>query len=92
MFGITEFTAIINPPQGAILAVGKGSQEIDPVTGKPSTYMRATLSFDRRFIDEHLAAEFMATFRRVIENPQYMNIGPVPLVRQTARVAGAGFL
>merc|ERR1711876_139693 len=72
MFGISEFTAIINPPQGAILAVGRGAQEIDPVTMKPTTFMKATLSFDRRFIDEHLAAEFMSTFRRVIENPQYM--------------------
>jgi len=88
MFGITEFTAIINPPQGAILAVGKGMQEMDPATMKPVTLMRATLSFDRRFIDEHLAAEFMATFRRVLENPQYMNIGPVPLVRANASAAG----
>ena len=85
MFGISEFTAIINPPQGAILAVGTGIQEINPATGKPSTYMRATLSFDRRFIDEHLAAEFMSTFRKVIENPQYMNIGPLPIVRMSAR-------
>jgi len=88
MFGITEFTAIINPPQGAILAVGKGSLEMDPATMKPTTLMRATLSFDRRFIDEHLAAEFMATFRRVLENPQYMNIGPVPVVRARASAAG----
>merc|ERR1719259_405398 len=90
MFGISEFTAIINPPQGAILAVGRGVQEIDPVTMKPTTFMKATLSFDRRFIDEHLAAEFMSTFRRVIENPQYMNIGPVPIVRASAASAAGG--
>jgi len=92
MFGISEFTAIINPPQGAILAVGMGAQEINPVTLKPSTSMKATLAFDRRFIDEHLAAEFMATFRKVMENPQYMNIGPVPLVRASAQNAAAGFV
>jgi len=92
MFGISEFTAIINPPQGAILAVGMGSQQINPLTLKPSTFMKGTLAFDRRFIDEHLAAEFMATFRKVIENPQYMNIGPVPIVRNTTARAAAGFL
>ena len=85
MFGITEFTAIINPPQCAILAVGKGIDEINPLTRVPSTYMKATLSFDRRFIDEHLASEFMSTFRKIIEHPEYMNIGPLPLVRQSAR-------
>ena len=37
MFGIKEFTAIINPPQCAIMAVGSGSIEIDPETGKPFT-------------------------------------------------------
>ena len=53
-------------------------------------FSQATLSFDRRFIDEHLAAEFMSTFRRVIENPQYMNIGPVPIVRASAASAAGG--
>jgi len=88
MFGISEFTAIINPPQGAILAVGMGLQQINPATLKTSTFMKGTLAFDRRFIDEHLAAEFMATFRKVIENPQYMNIGPVPIVRHSSAMAG----
>merc|ERR1719266_1345011 len=82
MFGIKEFTAIINPPQCAIMAVGSGSVEIDPETGKPFTSMRATLSFDRRFIDESVANEFMSTFQRVIEQPQYMNLGLVPAMRR----------
>jgi len=82
MFGIKEFTAIINPPQCAIMAVGSGSVEIDPDTGKPFTSMRATLSFDRRFIDESVANEFMSTFQRVIEQPQYMNLGLVPAMRR----------
>ena len=89
MFGISEFTAIINPPQCAILAVGKGTRELIPhMDGKATrTMMRATLSFDRRFIDEHLASDFMATLQRVIEHPEYMNIGPVPLVRQSRAVS-----
>ena len=82
MFGIKEFTAIINPPQCAIMAVGTGSIEIDPETGKPYTAMRATLSFDRRFIDEALANEFMSTFQRIIEQPQYMNLGLVAPMRR----------
>ncbi len=49
MFGIDEFTAIINPPQVGILAVGAGSMEVCPETGKPATIMKSTLSFDRRY-------------------------------------------
>ena len=48
MFGISEFTAIINPPQVGILAVGSGFPEIDPETGLTVTVMKSTLSFDRR--------------------------------------------
>merc|ERR1712113_390155 len=82
MFGIKEFTAIINPPQCAIMAVGSGNIEIDPETGKPFQAMRATLSFDRRFIDENTANIFMSTFQKVVEQPQYMNLGLVPSVRR----------
>jgi len=85
MFGINEFTAIINPPQCAILAVGKGTSELVPnMNGKATqTIMKSTLSFDRRFIDEQMASDFMSTLQRVIEHPEYMNIGPVPLIRQS---------
>ena len=48
MFGITEFTAIINAPQAAILAVGGGRHIINPETMRPETVMTSTLSFDRR--------------------------------------------
>lgn len=48
MFGITEFTAIINAPQAAILAVGGGRLVINPDTMRPETLMTSTLSFDRR--------------------------------------------
>ena len=82
MFGIKEFTAIINPPQCAIMAVGSGNIEIDPDSGKPYQAMRATLSFDRRFIDEITANIFMSTFQKVVEQPQYMNLGLIPTVRR----------
>jgi pyruvate/2-oxoglutarate dehydrogenase complex dihydrolipoamide acyltransferase (E2) component len=49
--------------------------------------MKCTLSFDRRFIDEHMASDFMATLQRVVEHPEYMNIGPVPLIRQSRAIA-----
>lgn len=81
MFGVKEFTAIINPPQCAILAVGGGQSEIDGENGNPYTSMRATLSFDRRFIDEALASDFMSVLQKVIEDPQYMNIGLPPVLR-----------
>ena len=82
MFGIKEFTAIINPPQCAIMAIGSGNIEIDPDSGKPYQAMRATLSFDRRFIDENAANIFMSTFQKVVEQPQYMNLGLIPTVRR----------
>jgi pyruvate/2-oxoglutarate dehydrogenase complex dihydrolipoamide acyltransferase (E2) component len=84
MFGVKEFTAIINPPQCAIMAVGCGSILINADTGKPYTAMRATLSFDRRFIDEKTATDFMTTFQRVVEQPQYMNLGLIPTARRSA--------
>merc|ERR1711953_61269 len=52
MFGITEFTAIINAPQLAILAVGGGNNVIDPETMRATSQMTATLSFDQRWVDD----------------------------------------
>ena len=86
MFGIKEFTAIINPPQCAIMAVGSGSLEVHPDTGKGYTAMRSTLSFDQRFINAAAANDFMSTFQRVVENPQYMNLGLVPPMRRVTAV------
>merc|ERR1712110_1379599 len=63
MFGIAEFTAIINAPQLAILAVGGGKNVFDPVSMQPTTVMKATLSFDQRHVDDATAAEFMRVFR-----------------------------
>merc|ERR1712058_29404 len=75
MFGIAEFTAIINAPQVAILAVGGGRQIIDPDTMKPTTVMSATLSFDQRFVDDASAADFMTVFKTLIERPELTNRG-----------------
>jgi len=75
MFGIAEFTAIINAPQVAILAVGGGREVIHPDTLRATTVMTATLSFDRRYIDEAAAADFMAVFQRMMERPEMVGAG-----------------
>lgn len=71
MYGISEFTAVINPPQGAILAVG--AIEPQPVikNGKviAGQTMALTLSADHRIIDGALAAQFLKTIQRLLENP-----------------------
>merc|ERR1712032_808098 len=81
MFGIAEFTAIINAPQVAILAVGGGRSVIHPDTMQATTVMTATLSFDRRYIDEAAAADFMAVFQRVMEQPELLGTGYLPSVK-----------
>jgi pyruvate dehydrogenase E2 component (dihydrolipoamide acetyltransferase) len=71
MFGISEFSAIINPPQAAILAVGAGERR-PVVKGDaivPATVMSATLSVDHRVIDGALGAQFLATLKGLIEEP-----------------------
>ena len=74
MYGIKEFAAIINPPQGAILAVGAGEQR--PVVKKGAlaiaTVMTCTLSVDHRVIDGAVGAEFLAAFKPLIEDPLSM--------------------
>ncbi|WP_374374329.1 pyruvate dehydrogenase complex dihydrolipoamide acetyltransferase [Dongia sp.] len=71
MFGIKDFSAIINPPQACILAVGAGEQR--PVVRNGAlavaTVMTCTLSVDHRVVDGAIGAEFMAAFKRLIENP-----------------------
>jgi len=71
MYGVEEFTAIINPPEGAILAVGGTAKEAVVVNDKIEIRhrMRLTLSSDHRIIDGALAAEFMRTLTQIIENP-----------------------
>ena len=71
MFGVAEFSAILNPPQSGILAVGGAIQRPVVVDGelKVGTVMTVTLSADHRVIDGAVAAAWMAAFVRRIENP-----------------------
>jgi pyruvate dehydrogenase E2 component (dihydrolipoamide acetyltransferase) len=71
MYGITEFSAIINPPQSAILAVGLARQQAVVVDGaiEVGTIMTVTLSADHRVLDGALAAQWLSAFVRHIENP-----------------------
>jgi pyruvate dehydrogenase E2 component (dihydrolipoamide acetyltransferase) len=71
MFGISTFAAIINPPQGCILAVGAGEQRPIVKDGEITiaTMMTCTLSVDHRVVDGAIGAEFLTTFRKLIEEP-----------------------
>ena len=74
MFGIDQFTAIINPPEAAILAVG--ATETKPVYENgafvPKQRMRVTLSCDHRVIDGAIGAKFLQTLRQLLEAPMMM--------------------
>jgi pyruvate dehydrogenase E2 component (dihydrolipoamide acetyltransferase) len=74
MFGIDQFTAIINPPESAILAVG--ATETKPVWENnewvPRQRMRVTLSCDHRVIDGAVGARFLQTLTQLLENPMRM--------------------
>ncbi len=74
MFGIDQFTAIINPPEAAILAVG--GTETKPVWENgafvPKQRMRVTLSCDHRVIDGAIGAKFLQTLRQLLEAPMMM--------------------
>jgi pyruvate dehydrogenase E2 component (dihydrolipoamide acetyltransferase) len=71
MYGVSEFAAIINPPQAGILAVSAGTKR--PVVKNDAlaiaTVMTCTLSVDHRAVDGALGAEWLAEFRRVVEDP-----------------------
>ena len=71
MFGVESFTAILNPPQAAILAVGGISREVWLDAGLPRErgVMRLTLTSDHRVIDGAQAARFLATLKALLENP-----------------------
>jgi pyruvate dehydrogenase E2 component (dihydrolipoamide acetyltransferase) len=74
MFGIKQFDAIINPPQGAILAVGTGEQRPVVKEGQLSiaTVVSLTLSSDHRIIDGAVAAQFMSILKGYLEQPATM--------------------
>ena len=74
MFGISSFSAVINPPQTCILAVSAGRPVLRPAADDVgdvtvATMMSMTTASDARVIDDNLAAEFLDTVREVLENP-----------------------
>ncbi len=71
MFGIDQFTAIINPPEVGILAIGTARDVMVPAQGGPAMrkQLRVTMSCDHRAVDGAVGARFLQTLRRLIENP-----------------------
>lgn len=77
MFGIDEFSAVINPPEGAILAVGQARDEAVVKGGAvvPGKKMAMTLSCDHRVIDGAVGAAFLAELRALLEHPMRILTG-----------------
>ena len=74
MYGIKDFTAVINPPQSTILAVGVGEERAIVKNGKieAAHIMSVTMSCDHRAVDGALGAELIGAFKALIENPVMM--------------------
>ena len=74
MYGIKEFSAVINPPQGAILAVGSGEKRPIVINDQLTiaSIMTVTLSCDHRVVDGAVGAQFLSVFKGFIENPSLM--------------------
>jgi len=76
MFGVEDFAAIINPPEGAILAIGSIVER--PVVKNGVIVightMKATISADHRIIDGAVAARFMQDFKKFMENPAALTV------------------
>jgi len=77
MFGVEEFSAIINPPEAAILAVGAIREQVIVSNGamRPGRVMTMTLSADHRIVDGMLAAKFMARLKEMLESPNGIGEG-----------------
>uniref|UniRef100_K3XA91 Dihydrolipoamide acetyltransferase component of pyruvate dehydrogenase complex n=1 Tax=Globisporangium ultimum (strain ATCC 200006 / CBS 805.95 / DAOM BR144) TaxID=431595 RepID=K3XA91_GLOUD len=78
-FGIDNFTAVINPPQACIMAVGRGRKEVLPpilleedAAPRVATLVNVTLSSDRRVVDDVIAGQFLQVFKSYMENPELM--------------------
>lgn len=71
MFGIKEFSAIINPPQACILAIGAGQEKVYAENGQVKTgnFVNCTLSVDHRAVDGAVGAQYLQVFKSLIENP-----------------------
>ena len=74
MFGIKNFSAVINPPHGTIIAIGAGEKRAVIKDGevKAATVMSVTLSCDHRVVDGALGAELLGAFKGYIEHPMSM--------------------
>lgn len=82
MFGISQFAAIVNPPQAAILAIGAGLPKVVPASNgaagqqfETGTFMQCTLSCDHRVVDGAVGAQWLAAFKGYLENPATMLLG-----------------
>jgi pyruvate dehydrogenase E2 component (dihydrolipoamide acetyltransferase) len=71
MYGVDRFSAIVNPPQAAILAVGRIADRIVPVDGEPAVrpMLTMTLSCDHRVVDGARGAQFLQTLADFIDDP-----------------------
>ena len=74
MYGVREFAAVINPPHGGILAIGAGEQRPVVKNGAltVATVMSCTLSCDHRAVDGAVGAQFLAAFKKLVEDPLTM--------------------
>eukprot|EP00808_Paulinella_micropora_P003283 g80351.t1 len=76
MFGVREFSAVINPPQSCILAIGgpQSKLTVNPETGEYEAVTTATitLSADRRVLDEEAGARYLSAFQKYLEDPELM--------------------
>jgi pyruvate dehydrogenase E2 component (dihydrolipoamide acetyltransferase) len=74
MFGVRDFAAVINPPHGGILAVGAGEQRPIVKNGALAiaTIMSCTLACDHRVVDGAVGAQFLAAFKKLVEDPLTM--------------------
>lgn len=74
MMGIDEFSAVINPPEGAILAVGAVAEKAVVVDGRVEAGLRCrlTLSCDHRVVDGAIGAKFLQSLKQIVENPVYL--------------------
>jgi pyruvate dehydrogenase E2 component (dihydrolipoamide acetyltransferase) len=77
MYGVRTFSAIINPPQAGILAVGAAERKVVPDAAaagafKQSVVLSATLSCDHRVVDGAVGAQWLAAFKGYIESPTSM--------------------
>lgn len=74
MFGVSQFCAIINPPQSSILAIGTTEERVVLVDGVSvaKKYMTVTLSCDHRVVDGAVGAQWLSALKEMLENPQKM--------------------